>query len=249
MTVLKKSTSRTIALALSIAWVIVIGARALDRWPVMPLDMSPRNPEIAAAYEQAVYRHVTRAVILALTVPALLGGLLVLRRRALEGGGARISAVKPARILLMRHAEKTGDPQDIHLSDEGHARAQRLATYIPATFGQPDAIFAAARSKHSDRSMETMEPLAVTTGVTLNTSYKDDDYESLIATLTSEPGLAGKTVVICWHHSDLPKIARALGAPAGSYPDPWDPEVFNVILDVRSSPEGSVTLEQIVEPF
>src|ERR1700694_3899000 len=42
-----------------------------------------------------------------------------------------------ARILLMRHAEKTGDPMDPHLSQDGYARAAKLADFIPATFGIP----------------------------------------------------------------------------------------------------------------
>jgi hypothetical protein len=47
-----------------------------------------------------------------------------------------------ARILLMRHAEKTGDPKDPHLSQEGYARAANLAVYIPATFGVPQFLIA-----------------------------------------------------------------------------------------------------------
>ena len=45
-----------------------------------------------------------------------------------------------ARILLMRHAEKTGDPMDPHLSQDGYARATKLADYIPSTFGIPNFL-------------------------------------------------------------------------------------------------------------
>jgi len=45
-----------------------------------------------------------------------------------------------ARILLMRHAEKTGDPMDPHLSLDGYARAAKLADFIPATFGIPQFL-------------------------------------------------------------------------------------------------------------
>jgi len=45
-----------------------------------------------------------------------------------------------ARILLMRHAEKTGDPMDPHLSQDGCARAAKLADFIPATFGIPQFL-------------------------------------------------------------------------------------------------------------
>ena len=62
----------------------------------------------------------------------------------------------PGRILVMRHAEKTGDTSDIYLSAEGVKRAERLVTYIPQTFSRPDFIYAAARSKRSIRSIETV---------------------------------------------------------------------------------------------
>ncbi len=66
----------------------------------------------------------------------------------------------PGRILLMRHAEKTGKTDDIYLSKEGVKRAERLVTYIPQVFGRPDFIYAAARSKRSIRSIEPVNPLA-----------------------------------------------------------------------------------------
>jgi hypothetical protein len=40
-------------------------------------------------------------------------------------------------ILVMRHAEKPDDDTDLNLSPAGVARAKKLATYIPATFGKP----------------------------------------------------------------------------------------------------------------
>jgi hypothetical protein len=45
------------------------------------------------------------------------------------------------KILLMRHAEKPDDPLDPKLSVAGSARAQKLAQYIPETFGKPDFLF------------------------------------------------------------------------------------------------------------
>ena len=57
----------------------------------------------------------------------------------------------PGRVLLMRHAEKTGRTDDIYLSVDGLKRAEKLAAYIPQAFGRPDFIYAAARSKRSIR--------------------------------------------------------------------------------------------------
>jgi broad specificity phosphatase PhoE len=45
-------------------------------------------------------------------------------------------------ILIMRHAEKSGDPLDPDLTPAGRDRAQRLAEFIPAKFGKPQFLFA-----------------------------------------------------------------------------------------------------------
>jgi broad specificity phosphatase PhoE len=92
-----------------------------------------------------------------------------------------------ARILLMRHAEKTGDPMDPHLSLDGYARAAKLADFIPATFGIPQFLIATSISKHSVRPIETLEPLSTKIGVRVDATYADQDYSALASQLLSEP--------------------------------------------------------------
>jgi hypothetical protein len=138
----------------------------------------------------------------------------------------------PNKVLLMRHAEKSGDPMDPHLSDPGQVRAQRLADYIPTTFGTPDFVFAAALSKHSARSYETVVPLAKKIGVTIDATFADQDYAALATELLSKPEYSGKLVLICWHHGNIPSLARWLKANQGDYPNPWDPLIFNLILQL-----------------
>jgi hypothetical protein len=86
----------------------------------------------------------------------------------------------PARILLMRHAEKTGKTDDIYLSAEGVKRAERLIKYIPQTFGRPDFIYAAARSKRSIRSIETVKPLAAALDLEVQYHIEDKDFKTLV---------------------------------------------------------------------
>ena len=157
----------------------------------------------------------------------------------------------PSRIILMRHADKPDDPDDPDLSAAGVARAEHLATYIPQTFGKPDYIIATARSKHSDRPLETVEPLARAAGVAVHHDIGDKDFEDLVDEIFSDPAYHGKTVVICWHHGTLPAIAALLGAPAGSYPDPWPDDTYNVILDFRYDPDSGAppTVTRVTEPF
>ena len=107
------------------------------------------------------------------------------------------------------------------------------------------------RSKHSDRPLETAEPLARAVGVTVQHDIRDKDFEDLVDEIFSDPAYRGKTVVICWHHGTLPAIAALLGAPAGSYPDPWPDDTYNVILDFRYDPNSGSppAVTQVTEPF
>lgn len=157
----------------------------------------------------------------------------------------------PKRIILMRHADKTEDPSDEDLSDAGWARAQHLATYIPETFGKPDVIIATAQSKHSDRPKDTIKPLAEVLGVKIQDYFGNKEFGDLVDEIFNDPDYKNKTIVICWHHSKLPAIAALLGAPAGSYPDPWPADAYNLILDLQYDPfSGSPPkVTRVIEPF
>ena len=156
-----------------------------------------------------------------------------------------------ARILLMRHAEKTGDPVDPHLSQEGYARAAKLAEYVPSTFGIPKFLIATSISKHSVRCIETIKPLSTKIGVSIDATYADQDYGALASQLLSEPQYAdaGTLIVVCWHHGNIPSMTHALRANAGSYPDPWDAQVFNQILVLSFSGDDAPQVTTLTEPF
>jgi phosphohistidine phosphatase SixA len=156
-----------------------------------------------------------------------------------------------ARILLMRHAEKTADPMDPHLSSDGHTRAVKLAEYIPDTLGVPQFLFATSISKHSVRPIETIEPLSAKIGVPIDATYAEQDYSALASQLLSDPRLADASslIVVCWHHGNIPSMAHALRADAGSYPNPWDAQVFNQILVLSYSSDDAPQVKTLTEPF
>ncbi len=154
----------------------------------------------------------------------------------------------PKFLLVMRHAEKSADPYDPDLTEAGKARAKALADYIPNEFGAPDFIFAAAISKHSARPYETVKPLSRKTGVAIDATIADQEYGVLASELLSHVEYAGKCIVVCWHHGNIPSLMQALGAASGAYPDPWDPAVFNLILKVEF-PVGGPSVAKILEPF
>jgi broad specificity phosphatase PhoE len=157
-------------------------------------------------------------------------------------------AGKPQVVLVMRHAEKSGDPSDPDLTAAGEARARALADYIPHEFGAPDFIFAAALSKHSARPYETVQPLAKRVGVPIDATIADQDYGVLASDLLTDADYAAKRIVVCWHHGNIPSLMHALGAANGAYPNPWDPAVFNLILKVEF-PVGGPSVASVVEPF
>src|SRR6202163_5092015 len=84
-----------------------------------------------------------------------------------------------ARILLMRHAEKTRESNGSAPLAGWHVRAAKLADFIPATFGIPQFLIATSISKHSVRPIETLEPLSTKIGVSVDATYADQDLQRL----------------------------------------------------------------------
>jgi broad specificity phosphatase PhoE len=149
----------------------------------------------------------------------------------------------------MRHAEKPDDPLNRDLTAEGQQRAAALATFIPQRFGAVDFIFATSLSKHSARPYETVRPLSQATGVPIDATYADQDYGALAQELRTNPDYRDKLIVVCWHHGNIPNLMHALGVSDGQYPDPWDRNVFNLILQTSLAGRAAPTVVQLPEPF
>lgn len=152
----------------------------------------------------------------------------------------------PAHIILIRHAEKPADTTDPHLSPAGVQRARRLASFIttdPAMtrLGVPVAVFATRTTRHDDgqRTQETVAPLARALKLPVQTPYLGRDFAALARMILRNPAFAGKTVLICWNHEEIPQLAAALGvSPA---PPKWKASVFDVVY-VISYRGGAATL-------
>jgi phosphohistidine phosphatase SixA len=140
----------------------------------------------------------------------------------------------PKQLVMLRHAEKPGDPRDPDLSPKGQARAEMLASLIPRRFPHFDLLFCASRSAHSNRPYQTLDPLSQASGIGLNDRYADDGYAELAADLLTKPKYSGKLIVICWHHGHMPDLALTLGvvqtdltSAPGMIGLGWDPTVFD----------------------
>jgi hypothetical protein len=102
------------------------------------------------------------------------------------------------------------------------------------------------------RPYETVQPLSKRTGIPIDATYADQDYGALAADLLSGAtggDVAGKQGVICWHHGNIPSLLRALGGKGGDYPDPWDPNVFGLILKVEFRNGEAPKVSKVEEPF
>jgi broad specificity phosphatase PhoE len=163
--------------------------------------------------------------------------------------------IRPTQVILIRHAEKPADDKDVHLSPEGRKRAAALPGLFQKSesrsnpFPRPDFIFATKESKHSNRPVETVTPLAKELNLYLNGEFADEDYPLLAAELLSNPKFGGKTVLVCWHHEKLPGLARELKATdvPVEFKDHFD-RVWVVRYDERGEGRPLVKLRQDLLP-
>lgn len=156
----------------------------------------------------------------------------------------------PRTAYLLRHAEENpSDPTDIHLSAAGRKRAVALVELFGrgGRFAGAQFLIAADRSKHSNRSAETLQPLALATGLRLNTEFEDDEWKDLAARLVGKKAgkkYADAVVVIAWHHHSLPALAKALGVPAKALPwKEWPNDVYDQVWVLRFDASGVRSIE------
>lgn len=153
-----------------------------------------------------------------------------------SGGGSHGDLV----VMIMRHGEKptggaTGKDdngkRDSHsLSDRGWARANALPRLFDpqpaAGLVRPTKVYAATDQgpdAGGHRMRQTVTPLAERLGLTVDLSYA----ESKEADLSAAVSVASGPVLICWEHSRIPEIVKAL-APRSGAPAAW-PDRFDLI--------------------
>jgi len=143
---------------------------------------------------------------------------IVLLSLVLTGSPPDAQVPRPAQIIVIRHADKPADPDDPHRSPEGVLRAERLVPFIttdPAMtrFGLPVAVFATRTTSQGTgvRTQETVAPLAKALGLPVQTPFLGAEYAALAKTVLADAAYAGKTILVCWDHSEIPHLAAALG--------------------------------------
>ena len=157
----------------------------------------------------------------------------------------------PAQIILIRHAEKPADSRNPHLSPAGEQRARKLVAFLTTDpvlmkFGPPVAVFATKTTKHDNgqRTQETVAPLAAALKLPVQADVFGKDYADLAKIIRADRSYAGKTVVICWNHEVMPKLAAALGV--SPQPPHWKGSVFDRVYLI-SYRKGRATLTVLPE--
>ena len=167
----------------------------------------------------------------------------------LAGCHAQSAAPKPqppATVLIIRHAEKL-DNGESDLSFAGFGRAGLLpkAFYPGGSLPTPQVIFAAAESAHSNRSVQTVTPLAAALHLSVNDRFANNEYNVLAAELLSGK-YAGKVVLVAWHHGKIPQLAAALGATPPY--NPWPAQQYDRIWRIDYI-NGKATLQDLPYPI
>lgn len=151
---------------------------------------------------------------------------LALLTLALSAGttrGADDGGIRNTVILVIRHAEKPDEKDNVNLAPEGFERAKRYAKYFKeySVGGKPlvlGTIIAAANSDASHRPVETVTPTSeAMPGVPFKHSVANDDFQTVVDRFTKGT-YNGKNVVICWHHGNIPELLSALGVKENYFP-------------------------------
>jgi hypothetical protein len=151
-------------------------------------------------------------------------------------GRASTAASRPREVLLIRHAEEPDRGTSVDLNEQGRRRAAALVTLFPSRFTPPRFLFAARPTKHTSRSVETLEPLSRALHLPIDQSFDEEQYAHLARTLRL-PAYADAHVLVCWQHSSMPELAEALGVTA---PPRWSDKRYDRIWQITYGAAGPV---------
>lgn len=161
---------------------------------------------------------------------------------------------KNTNILMIRHGEKPKSGTGLAVA--GQERAQAYSIYfqnylLNSSPVKLNYLFAAANSNASHRPVLTITPLSTATGLKINQKHKDKDYQKVATDILTNSKYDGSSILICWHHGEILKLAAALGAkglpPSSNWPGPkWPGQVFGWVLQLCYDGNGNIVPSQTV---
>eukprot|EP00548_Thalassiothrix_antarctica_P005734 CAMPEP_0194139982 /NCGR_PEP_ID=MMETSP0152-20130528/9576_1 /TAXON_ID=1049557 /ORGANISM="Thalassiothrix antarctica, Strain L6-D1" /LENGTH=234 /DNA_ID=CAMNT_0038838025 /DNA_START=328 /DNA_END=1032 /DNA_ORIENTATION=- len=172
-------------------------------------------------------------------------------------------------VVLMRHCEKVGTTKDSNGNEHCSVPGLQRAEFIPSLFIGPDSrwpepsyLYALSTTRqgvhhYNYREIETLKPLATATNLTIDSRFTVGDGPNLANEIFDQlvdGSLCGKTTLICWKHSDIPQMARALGCgtksgcpntyPKYNFDQVW---IINFFYDIRNQYIRALTKQDDVE--
>jgi phosphohistidine phosphatase SixA len=170
------------------------------------------------------------------------------------------------RIMIIRHAEKHNGGAERGVNIEGlHAhheltvrgwqRAGALVRFFAPVGGMPPgspistprSIFASAATPQSPslRAQHTVGPLAAVLGIQIDKNHADGEEAAVAAAALAAPG----PVLIAWHHSHIPALAKTIAGGQLGCPDDWPDDRFDVvwILDRSDAAAGPCSFSQVAQ--
>lgn len=164
----------------------------------------------------------------------------------------------PAKIMLIRHAEKPekqdegvgseGRRNDRDLVVRGWQRAGALARFFAPVEGRcvhpsiepPRRIFAASGAQgRSKRSHETATPLAELLGIDIDDAYTTGDEAALATRIEADES----AVLVVWEHKAIATIVDLLTSGGVAAPE-WPQDRFDMVLVLERS-DGGWRLSQV----
>jgi broad specificity phosphatase PhoE len=152
----------------------------------------------------------------------------------MQAACSRAEPQTPTVVLVVRHAEKAAvEGADPPISEQGKARAQTLARIAK------DAGVNAIYCTQFRRTRETAEPLAVNSGVQINTMQVNrDDTGAYVEQLADDiiDKHRGQTILVVSHSNTVPQIVERLsGTPVPAIKDDEYNNLFIVVMPAESA--------------
>lgn len=150
-------------------------------------------------------------------------------------------------ILIIRHGEKNQDKNDHTLNALGLERAKRLVGFFtkpkPGIF-TPTAIWASKGKTASMRPLQTVQPLAATLGLPINTVYDFENAESTVGKALAK--LHGVTLASA-EHTAIPGVCKQfkLSKNSPKVPKAWPSAIFSLVWTFTRQSDGTWLFAQI----
>jgi hypothetical protein len=155
---------------------------------------------------------------------------------AILGLVGSMALAQPAQVLIIRHAEKPQEKSATTLSLKGQERAMALMPFLTQSpeliyRGLPVALFATKiiPKDLSQFALETIAPLSQRLRVLPDAHYAKWEYADLAQEVMTNLKYENRSVLICWDHEYIPRLAAALGVPG---PPAWPDNVFDRVWSI-----------------